>query len=128
MTNLDYLCVNKGLEIGKVKDKNILQKSLGVLQEDGVYAMFLWLESKDKNANIRNEFVKLFNEELLEPYFADSFNSVNDDFSSFCNALTKVTKDIDKLLFMKKIIERTLTYAYYLARGKGEQKDENNVE
>lgn len=128
MTNLDYLCIKTGQEIGKVTGKNILQKSLGVLQEDGVYAMFLWLEKKAKNANIREEFVKLFKEGPLEPYFADSFNSVNDDFSSFCHGLKKITKDIDKLLFMKKIIERTLTYAYYHAREEGEKKGENNVE
>lgn len=119
MTNIDYWCIKTGQEIGKVTDKNILQKSLGVLQEDGVYAMFLWLEKKDKNSNIRKKFVELFKEEHLEPYFGAHFKLESDDFLSFCNAITEITEDIDKLLFMKKIIERTLTYAYYHAREEG---------
>jgi len=128
MTNLDYFCIKTGQEIGKVTDKNILQKSLGVLQEDGVYAMFLWLEKKAKNTNIRVKFVELFKEGPLEPYFGKYFKPKTGDFLSFCNVLTEITKDIDKLLFMKKIIERTLTYAYYHAREEGEKKGENNVE
>jgi len=120
MTNLDYLCIKTGQDIGKVTDKNILQKALGILQEDGVYAMFLWLEKKAKNANIREEFVKLFKEVPLQTYFKNSFNLKTDDFSSFCHVLTEITKNIDKLLFMKKIIERTLTYAYYHAREESE--------
>jgi len=128
MTNLDYLCIKTGQEIEKnVTDKNILQKSLGILQEDGIYAMFLWLEKKAKNANIRVKFVELFKEGPLQTYFEEYFKPKTDDFSSFCHVLKEVTKDIDKLLFMKKIIERTLTYAYYHAREEGEQKGENNV-
>ena len=119
MTNIDYLCIKTGQEIGKVTDKNDLQKSLGVLQEDGVYAMFLWLEKKDKNSNIRKKFVELFKEKRLEPYFGAHFKLESDYFLSFCNAITEITEDIDKLLFMKKIIERTLTYAYYHAREEG---------
>lgn len=124
MTNIDYLCITSGQKIGKETDKNVLQKSLGVLQEDGVYAMFLWLEKKGKNSNIRKEFVKLFKEEHLEPYFGEHFKLQTDDFLSFCNILAEIAKDIDKLLLMKKIIERTLTYAYYHARGKEESGDE----
>ena len=124
MINLDYICIKTGQEIGKETDKNILQKSLGILQEDGVYAMFLWLENKAKIDNVRNKFVELFKNKLLKQYFGQFSNSTEKDFESFCKILAEIAKDIDKLLFMKKIIERTLTYAYYHARGKEESGDE----
>lgn len=119
MINLDYICIKTGQEIGKETDKNILQKSLGVLQEDGVYAMFLWLEMKAKKGNVRNKFVELFQNKLLKQYFGQFSNLTEKDFKSFCDILAEIAKDIDKLLLMKKIIERTLTYAYYHAREEG---------
>ena len=114
-----------GQKIGKVRDSNLennLRKALGVLQEDGVYAMFLWLE---KNASgVREELVEFFNKEdektyvKLSNYFLETHKSFNQDFDGFCNNLQTVAKDIAKLLFMKKLLERTLTYALYHAKSK----------
>jgi len=132
MLNLDYRCmecaqkivnsVDKG-DSKKMKDlENNLRKALGVLQEEGVYAMFLWLE---KNASsVREKLVEFFNEEdKLSNYFLDGNKSFSqDDFDKFCKNLQEVAKDIDKLLFMKKLLERTLTYALYHARAKRDKK------
>ena len=125
MLNLDYRCMEYGQKIGKISDSNLennLRKALGVLQEDGVYAMFLWLE---KNASdIRKELVEFFNKEdkktkvKLINYFLDSNKSFSQNFDEFCRNLQEVAIDIDKLLFMKKLLERTLTYALYHAKSK----------
>jgi len=131
MLNLDYRCMEYGQKIGKISDsklENNLRKALGVLQEDGVYAMFLWLE---KNASdVRKELVELFNKEdetthvKLSNYFLKSNKSFSqDDFDEFCNDLREVAKDIDKLLFMKKLLERTVTYALYHARAKRDKNE-----
>ena len=131
MLNLDYRCMEYGQRIGKISDSNLesnLRKALGVLQEDGVYAMFLWLE---KNASdVRKELVELFNKEdenthvKLSNYFLKSNKSFSqDDFDEFCNDLREVAKDIDKLLFMKKLLERTVTYALYHARAKRDKNE-----
>ena len=131
MLNLDYRCMEYGQKIGKISDSNLesnLRKALGVLQEDGVYAMFLWLE---KNASdVRKELVELFNKEdenthvKLSNYFLKSNKSFSqDDFDEFCNDLREVAKDIDKLLFMKKLLERTVTYALYHARAKRDKNE-----
>ena len=129
MLNLDYRCMKYGQEIGKISDsklENNLRKALGVLQEDGVYAMFLRLE---KNASdVRKKLVESFNKEdekthvKLSSYFLNGEKEFSQDFDGFCNNLQKVAKDIDKLLFMKKLLERTLTYALYHAKAK---RDEN---
>jgi len=131
MLNLDYRCMEYGQKIGKISDSKLesnLRKALGVLQEDGVYAMFLWLE---KNASdVRKELVELFNKEdetthvKLSNYFLKSNKSFSqDDFDEFCNDLREVAKDIDKLLFMKKLLERTVTYALYHARAKRDKNE-----
>lgn len=131
MLNLDYRCMECAQEIvnsidksdsKKMKDlENNLRKALGVLQEDGVYAMFLWLEKNAKG--VRKELIEFFNkEDELRKYFLESKESFSQDFDEFCKNLQEVAKDIDKLLFMKKLLERTLTYALYHAKAK---RDEN---
>jgi len=139
MLNLDYICMKYGQEISKIHDSNLennlrkalennLRKALGVLQEDGVYAMFLWLEDKDKE--IRKKINDLLKHDEIKKYFFD--NSATEksllDFSEFSKELQNVSQDIDKLFFMKKILERTLTYAlYHVKVGKNDKVGENNV-
>lgn len=121
MLNLDYICMKYGQEISKIHNSNLennLRKALGVLREDGVYAMFLWAEDKDKNT--RGKLISLLNEESIKKYLNDS-QDFPGDFTNFCNKLKDVAQDIDKLLFLKKILERTLTYALYHAKVKGDE-------
>ena len=130
MLNLDYRCMEYGQKIGKISDsklENNLRKALGVLQEDGVYAMFLWLE--ENASDVRKKLVEFFNKEdenthvKLSKYFLESKESFSQDFDEFCNDLREVAKDIDKLLFMKKLLERTLTYALYHAKAKRDKNE-----
>jgi len=120
MLNLDYKCVECAQKISKIQDSNLennLRKALGVLREDGVYAMFLWLEEKDKSKTIRKELTELINEGEIKKYFLNDSESFNiEDFNKFCEKLREIAKDIDKLFFMKKLLARTLTYALYHAK------------
>ena len=120
MLNLDYLCMeyaqrimNKEREDFKTLTNN-LRKALGVLQEDGVYAMFLWLEDKDKK--VEEHLIELLNEERIKKILLNSNGDFPRDFISFCEKLKEVAEDIDKLFFMKKILERTIIYALYHAK------------
>ena len=125
MLNLDYKCMEYAQKIVNSVDKsdnkksgkeleNNLRKALGVLQEDGVYAMFLWLESKE-GRNIRKILIELLNESDIKTYLLTNSGGVfeKDDFAKFCESLKEVAQNIDKLLFMKKLLERTLIYALY---------------
>lgn len=124
MLNLDYKCIEYAQNIinsidksdnKKVKElENNLRKALGVLQEDGVYAMFLWLEDKDKN--IRPQMLNLLNENDIKEFLSQDSSNFPDDFKQFCEKMRNVAQDIDKLFFLKKILERTLTYALYHAK------------
>ena len=129
MLNLDYLCMKHGQEIGGVTDENNLRKALGVLQEDGVYAMFLWIQKKvDKDADkdkekksekprLAGKIIDLLNEDEIRKVFLREDRRFEKDFTAFTKQLTyEVAQDIDKLLFMKKVLERTLVYALYHAK------------
>jgi hypothetical protein len=126
MINLDYICAKIGQKLLeetagkdiKTKERNI-RKALGILQEDGVYAMFLWLEKED--SKIRKKLNNLLNENEITSKLLSDSKSFPDDFKGFCEKLQEVAKDIDKLLFLKKILERTLTYALYHAKIKEEE-------
>ena len=127
MINLDYLCTKIGQEIGENGDKSTLRKALGILQEDGVYAMFLWLEEEDKKEKnkkneenkIRKKLNNLLNNEEVKKYLLQNSKGFRYDFKEFCEDLSKLSQDIDKLFFLKKILERSLTYALYHAKIKG---------
>ncbi len=131
MINLDYICAKIGQNLVEetaekdIKTKErILRKALGVLQEDGVYAMFLWLENED--SEIREKLNSLLNENEIKSKLLSNSESFPDDFKGFCEQLQEVAKDIDKLLFLKKILERTLTYALYHAKIKEEKNEEKS--
>ena len=133
MFNLDYKCMEWAQNIINFVDKNDnkkvkelennLRKVLGVLLGDGVYAMFLWLEDKDKEKNIRNNLINLLDESEIRKHLLNDSDKFGKDFSEFCVKLREVAGDIDKLLFMKKILERTLIYALYHAKIGGSKNE-----
>ncbi|MFN3528072.1 MAG: hypothetical protein ACK4YO_03125 [Candidatus Altarchaeaceae archaeon] len=122
-----------------VKDKNkienVIQKSLGILQEDGIFAFVIYLgsiskidEKKDaeeiqRKGPIprRDEEKKRDEEKVAEEIqkkiiemFKDKLKMISS--TDVINAFQKLCEDIDNMLFAKEIIERTLIYARYRAR------------
>lgn len=125
MINLDYICMKHAQTIAnsvemtdskKAKElERKLRKALGILKEDGVYAMFLWLEDKAKETV--SNLTSLLNEDdgniKIYEYLLNNGKRFETDFDKFCENLKIVAQDIDKLLFMKKILERTLIYSLH---------------
>lgn len=124
MINLDYLCMKYGNEIaeceGKKTDKeNLVTKALGVLQENGPYAMFLYLEDhskKDIASYCKRTLLNLFRK---EQQLADCIKSEatippkDDEFPNIMAWLREVSSDVDRLFFLKKICQQVLIYARY---------------
>lgn len=95
--------------------EKVLNNALDVLREDGVYAMFLYLEVEKKTqaaAGIRNNVYNLLKDGDLwpdlftEPYSLDKINT------GFAN-------NLDKLLLAKELLENTLVYARYHVKAAG---------
>lgn len=113
MQQLDLRCAEKASEIintvqaDKNKIENLITKSLGVLQEDGVYAFFLYLEAS-KEKDITQKVIQGC-KELLE---SDGIKLITKNH--ILEAVREeLASDIDKLLLAKQLLERTLVYARY---------------
>lgn len=122
MTNLDYLCIKHGQQLSEAGE-TYLRKAFGVLKEDGVYAMFLWLEYKAKDKKIREKLIDLMNEQEIKRHLLNEPANFEIYFTKFCETLRNIATDIDKLLFLKKILERTLIYGLYHAKTREDKND-----
>ena len=114
MINLDYYCMEHGQKLADICDEIDLRKSLGILKEDGVYAMFLWLEYTSGDNMRTNGFLDLLlnflNENCIKALFLNDGRCFKKPFDQFCKDLRDVAQDIDKVFLMKRLLERTLTY------------------
>lgn len=128
MDNLDYLCMEYGQKVPEKKeDESLITKALGVLQENGPYAMFLFLREK-KNKNTTKEFagkclnslIGLLNDNEIKGFFG-SAPSNKQPPEKISEWLIGISKDIDKLFFLKKILEQTLVYARYYSKALPEE-------
>jgi hypothetical protein len=106
MNNLDAKINMVGFKIAEILDENMINKLLGVLANDGVYAM--WVYAKAKKDIDENELLgKLkdileINSQRYEIYFQ------------------KLSENINELLFRKELIEKALIYARYHAKAMGD--------
>jgi len=133
--NIDVKCAKVGREIveestqyaAKTSDiKNSIQKLLGILQEDGIYAFTVYLDSEDgfNNRKIENVVLKR-SLGLLQGYSEIEFiNKRNGDLKNENQVYAKLedflSEDIDKIFFAKDMIEKTLIYARYHAKALNE--------
>ncbi|MCL6539933.1 MAG: hypothetical protein K6T87_04960 [Roseiflexus sp.] len=119
--NLDYLAAKYAQTIiQKTKDKkasdieNTITKALGVLQEDGVYACFLYLLAREKEngAVVVDEMLNL----LSSLPFGWQKPTNNSEILPFISE--QVTKDLDRLLLAREVLEQMLIYARYGAKAR----------
>ncbi len=123
VTNLDSLCAQHGYAIvhtiapngslpkgDRAKLENTITKSLGVLQENGVYAFFLFLESRKDEKEARDTKSQALG--LLRHSKVNLLAPKNDDFA----AVRQLAEDLDQLLLARQLIEQTLIYARYHAK------------
>jgi len=116
--NLDYLAAKYAQTIiQKTQDKkpsdveNTMTKALGVLQEDGVYACFLYLLAREKEngAVVVDEMLNL----LSSLPFGWQKPTKNSEILPFISE--QVTKDLD---LAREVLEQMLIYARYGAKAR----------
>jgi len=120
--NLDYLAAKYAQTIiQKTKDKkasdieNTITKALGVLQEDGVYACFLYLLAREKEngAVVVDEMLNLLSS---LPFSWQTPTNNSNEILRFINE--QVTKDLERLLLAREVLEQMLIYARYGAKAR----------
>lgn len=103
--------------------ENTVTKALGVLQEDGVYACFLYLLAKEKKNG------KAVVEQMIELLDSLNFNwgkpnsNKPEDILSYLTE--KVTVNLERLLLAKETLEQMLIYARYGAKARQDAEPEN---
>ena len=121
--NLDLACAKTGQAIAEKPSKkleNLVTSALAVLEEQGVYALFLFLKTRGGKAaptieqKVR-EFLK------TTPQRAPLLSGDGDVFA----LLQSMSEDLDKLLLARDLLRQTLVYARYHARGP--QKSESRT-
>jgi hypothetical protein len=110
----------------KAKDiDNLVTKALGVLQENGVYACFLFLfsrtQSKEQDiaAVVRVELLKLMSEDLNFEWDVPPGDPGGWDSETVLRHVSRtVCAQLDPLLMTKDLFEQTLIYARYGAKAR----------
>lgn len=114
-SNLDQKCFECSIhvtDIPEARDKkkakdllNLINKSLGVLEENGVFAFFVYLKSEDKK------------ERRIEKNVIGLLNCVfNKELDGTLGKTKLLADEINDLLLAKSLIEKTLIYARYQAK------------
>lgn len=119
--NLDLACAIAGKEIAGEKPskelENLVRDALAVMEEQGVYALFLYLEKRSEKKNKEN--AKAINQKLHKfmkqtpqqnPIISNNSNNI---LNSICNDLAT---NLDRLLLAKDLLRQALVYALYHAR------------
>ena len=122
MNNLDavinkiaYQLVEKIKEQGKQKTKykNYIDKALGVLSNDGVYAYFVYVKANEIDSVFLNEIkpiTKFIGNDNIEQELNQAF-------------FEKLSNNLSDLLFFRDILEKILIYARYHAKAMGEKNE-----
>lgn len=117
--NLDLACAKVGKTIAERPSDDlhkVITDALAVLEEQGLYAIFLYLEkavSETKKKDVAKDIIqKLYKFLKVTPQQAPLLSDNADVFTS----LQQMAKYLDKLLLARDLVRQTLVYARYHAR------------
>lgn len=113
--NLDMECAKLGAQLAKQSDDKALTDALSVLEEQGVYAFFLYLNQKKERRRVNNSC-----RDFLKRHLPGGFGADNDAFK----ATQDIARDIDKLLLARDLLRQSLIYGRYHAKA-GASSGEN---
>jgi len=118
MKNIDLSCAQLGESLATI-DEKLLTNALAVLQEQGLYAFFLFLEVRgnDGGKRVSMECAR-FLEETPEASPLFPSNKRSDVFQK----LQALGDNLDDLLFARELLTQALVYARYHAKAKKENK------
>ncbi|MGC8876855.1 hypothetical protein [Thermus sp.] len=110
-TNLEIRCAELGRKLSeRVKDEKVFNEALSILEEQGPYAMFLYLKARHK------EEAGPISEKSLD--FLSSIFGLSKK-GDILEAIKELATDLDRLLFARDLLRTALSYArYHLKAGK----------
>ncbi len=119
--NLDIACARMGKTISEKPSKeleNLITSALAVLEEQGVYALFLYLKAQGKD--IGKTVSKNLHDFLKNTPHQSPLLSKNN--SDIFDALQELGKNLDNLLLARDLLRQSLVYARYHAKLREKEK------
>jgi hypothetical protein len=123
--NLEAVLNNLGYEIvAEIKKRGdsekllrLIDKALGVLANDGVYAYYVFCKAQDndKSRDAEDIFIKLPLEKL-KPYINLEINNNQSDKGEVEQYFSSLSEDLNKMLAFRNYMETALIYARYHAK------------
>ena len=134
IVNLEPICAKYGRKIIikdnkiKIKDQeNVINKALGVLAENGLYAMAVFLLSchkKEYGKKVLTDFLyELWSNNKVQ--LIDKKNFQNDP-AELLTAVRKITESLPKLILARKVTEQALIFARYHAKAEITSENKGN--
>jgi len=122
MDTLDFIAAQYASKIiedskGNNKLENLLNTALGILAEQGPFALLLWAESS-KAEHIGENLIEKTTLLLTEDLCVMEALPTGQKLSVFFNE--QVGKRFSLYMMVRQILERMLIYARYYAKAKGE--------
>jgi len=122
--NLDIACAQAGKEIAEKSPKGLektLIDALAVLEEQGIYALFLLLEArsgkgKSAECEIDSKISDLLKKTPKQSPLLSGGGDLYNNNNNLYNSLQRMSEDLDRLLLARDLIRQTLVYACYHAR------------
>jgi hypothetical protein len=103
--NLEVRCAELGEELAKIDgvSEKVLNEALAVLEEQGVYAAFLYLKARYNK--VAGKFLG-----LCQEFLGEVFSLEQGDPLEVAKALAR---DLDNLLFARELLRTAFVYARY---------------
>ncbi|GBD02286.1 hypothetical protein HRbin18_02023 [bacterium HR18] len=113
--NLDIRCAELGRQLSRINniDEKILNDALAVLEEQGPYAVFLYIQAR--HSGVASEFLQKC-VSLLREVFSDKEIPANGDA---LEVVKQLAENLDDLLFARDLLRNALGYARYHLKAKG---------
>lgn len=106
--------------------ENVVTKALGVLQESGVYAAVLFLETRSKQDQITAAIVENELRRLTEKLLPETSGGKKVEFPVYLSQ--HVTTGLDRLLLVKQVWEQALIYTRYGAKAEKNREPKQTQE
>jgi hypothetical protein len=123
MENLDVNCAELGRKLSVIDkvDEKLLGDSLSVLEEQGLYAFFLYLKAHGKEPG--KEVIAKCHQFLRDnPVICQKLQSSKSDVF---DSVQELSQSIDDLIFARELLIQALVYARYHSKAK--DSSENKV-
>lgn len=118
MENLDVRCAELGEKLAGLPgaEEKTITSALAVLEEQGLYAFFLFLHAKAKDGAAISRACAAFLERT--PQSGPLLGNKDEDLPDRLRALGQ---DLDKLLFARDLLHQALVYARYHLKARGKK-------